>query len=65
MSLQTCCWLAEQLPDNVSCGEGCEAFPRCLPRLALVRKLTERRQVAERASKPKSARLRSGAAALR
>jgi hypothetical protein len=43
MTLQPCCWLAEQLPDNVSCGEGCPEFPACLPRLELVRKLTDRR----------------------
>jgi hypothetical protein len=47
VSLQPCCWLGEKLPDNVSCGEGCEVFPRCLPRLELVAKLTERRQAAE------------------
>jgi hypothetical protein len=44
VSLQTCCWWAEKLPDNVTCGEGCEEFPACLPTLELVRKLTERRQ---------------------
>jgi hypothetical protein len=43
MTLQPCCWLAEQLPDKVSCGEGCPEFPACLPRLELVRKLTDRR----------------------
>jgi hypothetical protein len=43
MTLQPCCWLGEQLPDNVSCGEGCDQFPACLPRLELVRKLTDRR----------------------
>lgn len=42
MSLQPCCWLGEQLPADVSCGEGCEQFPRCLPRLELVAKLTQR-----------------------
>ena len=43
MSLQTCCWLAEKLPDNVTCGEGCDRFPACLPTLELVRKLIDRR----------------------
>jgi hypothetical protein len=44
VSLRTCCWWAEKLPDNVTCGEGCEQFPACLPTLEMVRKLTERRQ---------------------
>jgi hypothetical protein len=39
VSLQTCCWWAEKLPDNVTCGEGCPEFPACLPTLGLVRKL--------------------------
>lgn len=44
MSLRCCaCW-AEKLPDNVTCGKGCEVFPCCLPQLELVRTLTERRQ---------------------
>jgi hypothetical protein len=47
MSLQTCCWWAEKLPDNVTCGEGCEQFPACLPTLELIRKLTERNQAPE------------------
>jgi hypothetical protein len=47
VSLQPCCWLAEQLPDNVTCAQGCNQFPACLPTLELVRKLTERRQVTE------------------
>jgi hypothetical protein len=42
VSLQTCCWWAEKLPDNVTCGEGCQQFPACLPTLELIRKLTER-----------------------
>jgi len=47
VSLQTCCWWAEKLPDNVTCGEGCDRFPACLPTLELVRKLLERREVTE------------------
>jgi hypothetical protein len=44
VSLRCCDWWAEKLPDNVTCTEGCEVFPRCLPQLELVRLLTERRQ---------------------
>jgi hypothetical protein len=44
VSLRCCPWWAEKLPDNVTCGEGCEAFPACLPQLELVRVLTERAQ---------------------
>jgi hypothetical protein len=51
MSLQTCCWWAEKLPDNVTCGEGCEQFPACLPTLELVRKLTERRATSDQAER--------------
>ena len=43
MSLQTCCWLAEKRPDNVTCGEGCDRFPACVPTLELVRQLIDRR----------------------
>ena len=52
MSLQTCCWWAEKLPDNVTCGEGCDRFPACLPTLELVRKLTERREVSQAPEPP-------------
>jgi hypothetical protein len=44
VSLRCCLWGAEKLPDNVTCGEGCEAFPACLPQLEVVRVLTERAQ---------------------
>jgi hypothetical protein len=47
MSLRECCWLAEKLPDNMSCGQGCKDFPRCLPVLELVRKLTQRRATSD------------------
>jgi hypothetical protein len=49
VSLRTCCWWAEKLPDNVTCGEGCAQFPACLPTLELVRKLTERRATSDQA----------------
>jgi hypothetical protein len=49
LSLQTCYWWAEKLPDNVTCGEGCPEFPRCLPTLELVRKLVDRRAALDRA----------------
>ena len=52
MSLQTCCWWAEKLPDNVTCGEGCQQFPACLPTLELVHKLTERREVSQPPGSP-------------
>jgi hypothetical protein len=47
-----CCWWAEKLPDNVTCGEGCEQFPACLPTLELVRKLTERHQLGQAPEPP-------------
>jgi hypothetical protein len=42
MTLRVCCWQAVKLPDNESCAEGCEVFPRCLPTLRLVRELRHR-----------------------
>jgi hypothetical protein len=44
VSLRCCPWWAEKLPDNTTCGKGCEAFPACLPQLELVRVLLERAQ---------------------
>jgi hypothetical protein len=44
VSLRCCPWRGEKLPDNTTCGEGCQAFPGCLPQLELVRVLTERAQ---------------------
>jgi hypothetical protein len=44
MSLDCCAHLGAKLPDNVTCGEGCDRFPACLPTLELVRKLIERSQ---------------------
>jgi hypothetical protein len=48
VSLRCCPWWGAKLPDNTSCGEGCQDFPACLPQLELVRVLTERAQAAER-----------------
>lgn len=58
MSLRCCPWWGEKLPDNTTCGEGCQAFPGCLPPLELVRVLTERAQAqaeAERRAAPAAA----------
>jgi hypothetical protein len=44
VSLRCCAHTGAKLADNTTCGEGCEAFPSCLPQLELVRVLTERAQ---------------------
>jgi hypothetical protein len=49
LSLQICCWWAEKLPDNVTCGEGCREFPACLPTLELIHKLADRRAALDHA----------------
>jgi hypothetical protein len=42
VSLRCCPWWGEKLPDNTTCGEGCQAFPGCLPELEVVRVLRQR-----------------------
>jgi hypothetical protein len=52
MSLDCCAHLGAKLADNVTCGEGCDQFPACLPTLELIRKLTERRIAADHLDRP-------------